>query len=348
MLGRGWVWSFRRSVRAQRNCRLGFGLACVLAAGMSLLQAAEPLASWRDGASKEAILSFVSAVTEEGSETFVPVRERLAVFDNDGTLWPECPLPFELAFALDEVRRLAAEDPDVAADPLIQAALEGDLKRLVEGEQHAGLVKVLALTHAGMTSDEFTRRVEAWLARARHPRFGVPYDQLTYRPMQEVLALLREKQFKVAIVSGGGVDFMRQFGERVYGVEPEWVLGSSADVAFEIRDGRPEFFKKPSGLFVNDKVGKSVRIYQQLGRRPIACFGNSDGDQSMMEYTTIGNRYPAIGVLVHHTDETREYDYDKQPLVSGRLVSALEAASEHGWTVVDMQDDWKTVFAPQP
>jgi phosphoserine phosphatase len=348
MSGRGWVRSFRRFVRSQRSCRLACGLVCVLAAGMPLVQAAEPLASWRDGVSKEAILSFVAAVTQEGSKTFVPVRERLAVFDNDGTLWPECPLPFELAFALDEVRRLANADPELAADPMIQAAVSGDLKQLVAGEQHAGLVKVLTLTHAGMSSDEFARRVDAWLARARHPRFGVPYDQLTYRPMQEVLALLREKHFKVAIVSGGGVDFMRQFAERVYGVEPEWVLGSSADVAFEIRDGRPEFIKKPSGLFVNDKVGKSVRIYQQLGRRPIACFGNSDGDQSMMEYTTRGNRYPAIGVLVHHTDELREYGYDKKPPVSGRLVSALEAASQHGWTVVDMQDDWKTVFGPQP
>lgn len=348
MKGRSWIRLGCGSGCLLARCRLAGVLVSVLAGGGSLVRAAGPLESWNDGAPKKAILSFVAAVTREGSESFVPVSDRLAVFDNDGTLWPECPLPFELAFALDEVRRLAAEDPGLAADPLIQAAIEGDLKRLFEGEQHAGLVKVLALTHAGMTSDEFTRRVEAWLAQAQHPRFGVPYDQLTYRPMQEVLGLLREKQFKVAIVSGGGVDFMRQFAERIYGVEPEWVLGSSSDVVFEIKDGRPEFFKKPSGLFVNDKVGKSVRVYQQLGRRPIACFGNSDGDQSMMEYTTIGNRYPSLGVLVHHTDETREYDYDKQPLVSGRLVSALEAASQHGWTVVDMKKDWKTVFGPQP
>lgn len=348
MLERSWVRAFLGFLRSQVSCRLACGLVCVLAAGMPLALAAEPLTSWRDGASKEAILSFVAAVTREGSETFVPVRERLAVFDNDGTLWPECPLPFELVFALDEVRRLASDDPELAADPMIQAAVKGDLEQLVAGEQHAGLVKVLALTHAGMTSVEFGRRVEAWLVRARHPRFGLPYDQLTYRPMQEVLALLREKQFKVAIVSGGGVDFMRQFAERVYGVEPEWVLGSSTDVAFELRNGRPEFFKKPSGLFVNDKVGKAVRIYQHLGRRPIACFGNSDGDQSMMEYTTIGNHYPSLGVLVHHTDETREYDYDKQPLVSGKLVSALETAPRHAWAVIDMKKDWKTVFEPRP
>ena len=208
-------------------------------------------------------------------------------------------------------------------------------------------MKIMALTHSGMTSDEFSRRVKSWFAAAKYPPLGTSYGEATYQPMQEVFDLLRSKGFQIAIVSGGGVDFMRQFSEDVYGVSPEWVLGSSADVVFELKDDVPTFVKQASNLYINDKVGKSIRIYQQLGRRPIACFGNSDGDQSMLEYTTIDNPYKSLGVIIHHTDGVRECEYDKKPPLSGKLITALEEAPKRGWVVVDMKNDWNTVFASQ-
>lgn len=319
--------------------------ACVVCGTFAVMAFGnEPLPSWRETQPKQALLNFVEEVTKAGSAGFVPQAERLAVFDNDGTLWPECPLPAQLAYVIDEVKRLAQADPELDSDPMVQAAVKGDLKALLAGEKHDGLVKVLALTHVNMTASEFGRRVDAWYAAAEHPRFKKQYSELAYKPMLEVLEYLRANDFKIAIVSGGGVDFMRQFAEKLYGIEPEWVLGSSADVVFEIKDERPVFLKQATGLFVNDKVAKSIRIFQQLGRRPIACFGNSDGDQSMLEYTTIGNPHPSFGMLVHHTDADREYAYDKNPPASGRLVSALAEAEKRDWVVVDMKRDWTTVF----
>ena len=314
---------------------------------MSVARAEDALPSWADTSPKQVILDFVERVSAPNGKDFVPEQDRLAVFDNDGTLWPECPMPFQIAFVLDEVKRLVAEQPELAKDPMIEAATKGDFESLFAGEKHDGFMKIMALTHSGMTSDEFSRRVKSWFAAAKYPPLGTSYGEATYQPMQEVFDLLRSKGFKIAIVSGGGVDFMRQFSEDVYGVSPEWVLGSSADVVFELKDDVPTFVKQASNLYINDKVGKSVRIYQQLGRRPIACFGNSDGDQSMLEYTTIDNPYESLGVIIHHTDGVRECEYDKKPPLSGKLITALEEAPKRGWVVVDMKNDWNTVFASQ-
>ena len=314
---------------------------------MSVARAEDALPSWADTSPKQVILDFVERVSAPNGKDFVPEQDRLAVFDNDGTLWPECPMPFQIAFVLDEVKRLVAEQPELAKDPMIEAATKGDFESLFAGEKHDGFMKIMALTHSGMTSDEFSRRVKSWFAAAKYPPLGTSYGEATYQPMQEVFDLLRSKGFKIAIVSGGGVDFMRQFSEDVYGVSPEWVLGSSADVVFELKDDVPTFVKQASNLYINDKVGKSVRIYQQLGRRPIACFGNSDGDQSMLEYTTIDNPYESLGVIIHHTDGVRECEYDKKPPLSGKLITALEESPKRGWVVVDMKNDWNTVFASQ-
>ena len=314
---------------------------------MSVARAEDALPSWADTSPKQVILDFVERVSAPNGKDFVPEQDRLAVFDNDGTLWPECPMPFQIAFVLDEVKRLVAEQPELAKDPMIEAATKGDFESLFAGEKHDGFMKIMALTHSGMTSDEFSRRVKSWFAAAKYPPLGTSYGEATYQPMQEVFDLLRSKGFEIAIVSGGGVDFMRQFSEDVYGVSPEWVLGSSADVVFELQDDVPTFVKQASNLYINDKVGKSVRIYQQLGRRPIACFGNSDGDQSMLEYTTIDNPYESLGVIIHHTDGVRECEYDKKPPLSGKLITALEEAPKRGWVVVDMKNDWNTVFASQ-
>jgi hypothetical protein len=230
---------------------------------------------------------------------------------------------------------------------MVRATLNGDLAQLLAGERHDGLMRIAALTHAGMTTDEFEARVESWLKTAKHPRFGRPYDELVYQPMLEVLAHLRANGFKTFIVSGGGADFMRVWAERVYGIPPEQVVGSTAQTKFELRDGTPTLVKTLDHLFLVDKAGKPVGIHQFIGRRPIACFGNSDGDQAMLQYTTIKNPRLSFGLIVHHTDVDREYAYDAQPKSSGKLVEALKEAPTRGWTVVNMKNDWKTVFPPK-
>ena len=304
---------------------------------------ADPLPSWNDGKARQSILDFVRRVTTEGSPDFVPVPERLAVFDNDGTLWPEYPLIGQLAFVLDELKRRAATEPPLAANPMVQAALAGDFAKLLEGKHHDGLMQILALTHAGMTTDEFGASVKAWLASSRHPKYGKPYDQVIYQPMLELLRHLRAHDFKTFIVSGGGADFMRTWVEGVYGIPPEQVVGSTARTTFELRNSGSMLVKTLDYLFVDDKAGKPVGIHQFIGRRPIACFGNSDGDQAMLQYTTIDNPRPSFGLIVHHTDGEREFAYDaKAPW--GALVDALKEAPQRGWTVVSMKDDWKTIF----
>ena len=308
-------------------------------------QTADPLPSWNDGPARQSILAFIRRVTAAGAD-FVPPSERIAVFDNDGTLWPENPLPFQAAFIFDELKRRIPAEPELAADPMVQAALAGDLAALMAGEHVEGLMRVLALTSAGMTTEAFAAAVEAWLLSARHPRFERPYDQLTYQPMQELLTHLRANGFKTFIVSGGGADFMRVWVERVYGIPPEQVVGSTARTAFELRDGGPVLVKTMDYMFVNDTTGKPVGIHQAIGRRPIACFGNSDGDHAMLQYTTINKPRPSFGLIVHHTDAAREYAYDAKPESTGKLVEALIEAAQRGWTVVRMQDDWKAVFPP--
>ena len=266
------------------------------------------------------------------------------MFDNDGTLWPEAPVPFQAAYVFDELKRRTPDEPQLAADPMVQAALDGDIATLMAGAQHDGLMRVLALTHAGMTTEEFDSRVATWMASAQHPRFGRRYDQLTFQPQQQLHAYLRANGFRTFIVSGGGADFMRVWTERVYGIPPEQVVGTTGKVRYELREGKPELTKTTDYIFVNDKAGKPAGIHEHIGRRPVMCVGNSDGDQAMLEYTTIANPRPSLGVLIHHTDGEREYRYDTEPPSTGKLISALHAAGEHGWTVVDMKVDWNTIF----
>jgi phosphoglycolate phosphatase-like HAD superfamily hydrolase len=323
------------------SCVFFLLLACTLISEA----AADPLPSWNSGPAKQAILDFVAKVTDPDSKEFVPVPERLAVFDNDGMLWPENPMPFQLSFALDELKRRLPDEPAWKDDPMVQAALAGDLPTLL-ADHYKGLFHIIDLTGSGMTTEDFSDRVRAWFATAKHPRFDRPYDQLAYQPMLEVLAFLRANGFKTCIVSGGGADFMRVFAERVYGIPPEQVIGSNTRTVFELRDSGPVLVKTMKDLFIDDKSGKPVAIHQFLGRRPIACFGNSDGDKAMLEYTTINNPHPSFGLIVHHTDANREYAYDSSPKSSGKLVEALADAPKRGWIVVDMKTDWEKIFAP--
>jgi phosphoglycolate phosphatase-like HAD superfamily hydrolase len=311
------------------------------------LHSTDPLPSWNDSPAKQGILSFITRVTKEGSPDFLPLAERIAVFDNDGCLWPENPMPFQAAFAIDELNRHIIAEPRLASDPMVQAALAGELEKLLEGEHFDGLMQVLALTHAGMTVDEFRDAVEAWLTSAKHPRYGKPYDELTYQPMQELLRHLRANGFKNFIVSGGGADFMRVWVERVYGIPPEQVVGSTARTTFELRDSGPVLTKTLDHLFVNDRQGKPVGIHQFIGRRPVVCCGNSDGDHAMLQYTTINNPRPSFGLIVHHTDSEREYAYDAVTKSTGQLVEALKEAPKRGWLVVDMKQDWNVIFQPE-
>ena len=306
---------------------------------------ADPLASWSDGASKARIVSFVQGVTDPTSKTHVPPAERVAVFDNDGTLWTEQPMYFQLAFILDRVHALAPQHPEWRTTEPFKSVLAGDMAGVAAAGEH-GLLELMAATHAGMTSDEFARIVADWLATARHPRFKQPYDELTFAPMRELLAYLRANGFKTYIVSGGGVEFMRVFAERAYGVPPEQVIGSSIRTKYELRDGKPAIVRLPEIEFIDDKAGKPVGIQKFIGRRPILAFGNSDGDFEMLEYTTSGPG-PRLGLIVHHDDGEREYAYDRKSPV-GRLERGLDEAAQRGWVIVSMKDDWQRVYDAGP
>jgi len=314
----------------------------MLSASLRPAQAqSDPLPSWNDGATKNAITTFVSRVTTQGGPDFVPVDQRIATFDNDGTLWIEQPMYVQLAFVLDRVKALAPLNPGWKTKQPFKAVLAGDMKALAaSGEK--GLMQLLAVTHSGMTSEEFAKIVSDWLAVARHPRFQRPYTELVYQPMLELLAYLRANGFKTFIVSGGGIEFMRPWTEKIYGIPPEQVVGSSIKTRFEMRDGRPTLFRLPEINFIDDKVGKPVGINQHIGRRPIAAFGNSDGDLEMLQYTTLSGG-PRFGLIVHHTDAEREYAYDRESHF-GKLDKALNVAADNKWTVVDMKNDWKRVF----
>jgi hypothetical protein len=302
----------------------------------------DPLPSLNDTASKAAIVSFVDKVTGQGSPEFVPEPERIAVFDNDGTLWVEHPIYTQLAFALDRVKLLAPQHPEWKETQPFKAVLEGDMTALAaSGEK--GLVELIMTTHAGMTSNDFQKIVTDWLASARDPKFKRPYTELVYQPMVELLAYLRANGFKTFIVSGGGIEFMRPWAEKVYGVPPEQVIGSSIKTEFRMQDDTPTLYRLPEVNFIDDKAGKPVGINQQIGRRPIAAFGNSDGDLQMLQWTTMAGAPARLGVLIHHTDAEREYAYDRDTEF-GRLDKALDAAAITGWTVVDMKADWKQVF----
>jgi phosphoserine phosphatase len=301
----------------------------------------EQLPSWNDGPVKTSITEFVARITTQGGSDFVPVDQRIAVFDNDGTLWCELPMYTQLSFALDRVKAMAPLHPEWKTRQPFQAVLAGDIKALAaSGEK--GLMELIAVTHAGMTSDEFARIVSDWLATARHPRFKRPYTDLVYQPMLELLAYLRANGFKTFIVSGGGIEFMRPWTARIYGVPPEQVVGSSIKTKFEMRDGRPTLFRLPQINFIDDKTGKPIGINEHIGRRPIAAFGNSDGDLEMLQWTTMGGGV-RFGLIVHHTDAEREYAYDRKSSF-GHLDKALDAATLNKWTVVDMKNDWKRIF----
>jgi hypothetical protein len=306
------------------------------------LRAADPLPSWNSGTAKNAILEFVERTTKEGTPDFVPVSERITVFDNDGTLWCEQPMYVQLAFALDRVKALRDKHPEWKDTQPFKAVLEDDLTTLAAAGEK-GLLELVGATHAGMTADEFDFIVKGWIATARHPKFKRPYTECVYRPMIELLAYLRAFGFKTYIVSGGGVEFMRAWAEKVYAVPPEQVIGSSIKTLYEERGGTPVIVRLPEVDFIDDAAGKPVGIQKNIGRRPIMAFGNSDGDYEMIRYTTAGAG-PHFGLFIHHTDSDREYAYDrKSPF--GRLNRALDDAPKRGWIIADMKKDWRVVFA---
>jgi hypothetical protein len=323
---------------------LPVALFCAVAFTATVAQAADPLPSWNDGTAKKAIVTFVTKVTTKGSPDFVPEAERIATFDNDGTLWAEKPLPFQLFFALDRIKALAPQHPEWATTEPFALLLKGDVKGALAGGKPA-LLEIMATAHSGMTTDEFDQIVKDWIATARHPVTKRPYTEMVYQPMLELLAYLRANGFKTFIVSGGGNEFMRAFAERIYGVPPEQVVGSSGKLKFELIDGKPVLLKLPALDFVDDKEGKPIGIQTQIGRRPIAAFGNSDGDLQMLQWTGAGSGQ-RFCLYVHHTDAAREYAYDRTDALA-RLDKGLDEATAKGWTVVDMKNDWKTIYPPE-
>src|SRR5438552_3097707 len=310
--------------------------------------AADPLPSWNDGSAKQSIITFVEKVTKEGSPTFFPIPERIATFDNDGTLWCEQPVPVQLYFALDRVKALAPQHPEWKTKEPFASLLKGDMKTTLAGGDHA-LLEIVMATHAGMTTVEFEQIVKDWIATAKHPKTGKLFTEMVYQPMLELLAYLRANGFKTFIVSGGGIEFMRPWAEQAYGIPPEQVVGSSIKTKFEMRDGKPVLVRLSELNFNDDKAGKPVGINRHIGRRPIAAFGNSDGDRQMLEYTQGGNGARFM-LLVLHDDAVREYAYGPAlglPNVKlGAFTPSLyEQTKKDGWTVVSMKDDWKKIFA---
>jgi len=320
-----------------------------LVAIAGIAAASDPLPSWNDGATKSAITGFVARVTDQNSPDFVPVAERIATFDNDGTLWTEHPMYTQLAFAIDRVKALAPQHPEWKTTQPFQAVLENDFKALAaSGEK--GLLQLVMATHAGMSTDEFAAIVSDWFKSAQHPKFKRPYTEMTFQPMLELLAYLRENGFKTYITSGGGIEFMRPMTEAVYGIPPEQVIGSSIKTKFEMQDGKPVLMRQAEIDFIDDKTGKPVGINRFIGRRPIASFGNSDGDRQMLEWTAAGGG-ARLMMLVQHDDADREYAYGPanglpDTHFGAFTPSLMEEANGNGWVVISMKDDWKRIFAP--
>jgi phosphoglycolate phosphatase-like HAD superfamily hydrolase len=305
----------------------------------------DPLPSWNEGPRKQAIVEFVTRVTRQGSDDFIAPEERIAAFDNDGTLWSEQPIYFQFQFALDRVRALAPRHPEWRTTQPFQAVLEGDREALAAAGEK-GLAQLILATHTGMTTDEFAQSVSDWLATARHSRFDRPYTELVFQPMLELLAYLRANDFRTYIVSGGTTDFMRVFAERVYGIPPEQVVGTTLETKFELRpDGAPVLTLLPQVDLVDDGPGKPAGINTFIGRRPILAFGNSDGDHQMLQWTA-AQAGPRLMGLVHHTDSLREWRYDRESHV-GRLDKALDEATAKRWVIVDMQKDWRVIYPPR-
>jgi phosphoglycolate phosphatase-like HAD superfamily hydrolase len=308
------------------------------------LAQADPLPSWNDTAPKKTIIAFVEKVTKEGSPDFVRPEERIAAFDNDGTLWAEQPIYFQFQFAVDRVKALAPQHPEWKTKEPFASVLKGNVKGALAGGEK-GILEIMAVTHTGMTTDEFENIVTDWIATAKHPKTGQLLTGMVYQPMLELLAYLRAKGFKTFIVSGGGIEFMRPWVEKVYGIPPEQVVGSSGKLKFEMRDGEPVLVKLPEINLVNDKEGKPIGIQTYIGRRPIAAFGNSDGDLPMLQWTAAGSG-PRFCAYIHHTDAEREFAYDRESQI-GKLDKGLDEAVAKGWTVVSIKDDWKSIFPPQ-
>jgi len=302
----------------------------------------DPLPSWNEGNVKTSIVNFVNEVTDESSPNFVKPGDRIASFDNDGTLWSEQPYYFQLQFALDRVKILAPEHPEWNDNPLFKAVLENDIKTVLSFGEH-GLLELVMATHAGMTTEEFSQIVKEWINTAKHPKTNKLYKEMVFQPMLELLDYLRAHGFKTYIVSGGGIDFMRPWTEEVYGIPSEQVIGSSGKVKFEMRDGLPVLLKLPKLNFIDDKEGKPIGIHQFIGKRPIVAFGNSDGDLQMLQWTAAGDG-KRLMVYIHHTDADREWAYDRDSHI-GRLDKGLDEANENGWIVVDMKEDWKVIYS---
>jgi phosphoserine phosphatase len=318
--------------------------AAVLAVslGVSAAWAQDPLPSWNEGATKAAIIDFVTAVTDESNKDYVLPVERIATFDNDGTLWVEAPIYTQIMFAFDRVKAMAPDHPDWKDKPALKAVLDGDMKAVAKAGKK-GIEEILMVTHAGMTTDEFAKLVSDWIGKAEHPKLKRKYTDLTYQPMKELIAYLQENDFKTYIVSGGGVEFMRPWTEKAYGIVPEQVIGSSIVTEFQMKDGKPVLVRQPKAFFIDDKEGKAIAIQKFIGRRPIASFGNADHDIPMIQWTLAGERR-RLGMLVHHTDADREFAYDRKSIV-GTLAKGIDDAENGGWHLIDIKKDWKRVFS---
>lgn len=301
----------------------------------------DPLPSWNQGAVKQSIMAFVKKVTDPASGDFIPVADRIACFDNDGTLWSEQPMYFQLFFVMDRVKALAPQHPEWKDQQPFKAILEGDIKTALAGGEKA-VGALMAATHAGMTDEEFNRIVKDWIATAKHPKTKKGFTQMVYQPMLELLAYLRANGFVTFIVSGGGIDFMRPWAQQVYGIPPNQVVGSSLKVKYEVRNGKPVIVRLPEVNFVDDKAGKPVGIHQHIGKRPVFTAGNSDGDYEMLQWTSTGSG-PRFGLLIHHTDPVREWAYDRKSSI-GKLDKGLTDATKYKWQVVDMQKEWKQIY----
>jgi len=322
---------------------LFLGLSVLMEAqNVKLITSSDLLLSWNDGASKKAIIDFVPKTTKEGTPDFIPIADRIATFDNDGTLWSEQPMYFQLAFAIDQVKAMAPEHPEWKTTQPFKALLEGDMKTALAGGAE-GLLPVLAATHTGMTTEAFEQIVKDWMATATHPITKNHYNEMIYQPMLELLQYLRANGYKTFIVSGRGIDFMRPWVEQAYGIPPYQVVGSSGKMKYEMVDGKPVIMKLPELIFNNDEDGKPIGIHQYIGKRPVFAAGNSDGDYQMIEWTTTATDYPRFGMFVHHTDAEREYAYDRNSHI-GKLEKGLDDAAKNNWTIVDMKNDWAKIY----
>lgn len=325
----------------RKTSLIAAALVGVLLFTVALCQAADPLPSWNDTGSKQAIIAFVKKVTQKGSADFVAPSERIATFDNDGTLWAEQPMYFQFLFAIDRVKALAPQHPEWQDKEPFASLLKGDVKGALAGGEPA-INQIMMATLAGMTTEEFEQIIKDWIATAKHPVTKRLYTEMVYKPMLELLAYLRANGFKTFIVSGGGIDFMRPWAEKVYGIPPEQVIGSSIKTKFELQGGKPVLVRLPEVNFIDDGPGKPVGILQHIGRRPIAAFGNSDGDLQMLQYTAAG-KGARFCLYVHHDDAKREWAYDRASII-GHLDKGLDEAAAKGWTVVSMKTDWKRIF----